>query len=96
MLSETYYVILARESGRYLTVQPQGQDNPQAPRYLLIFRENFAAMTYLNHHGGGLADRFLVESVLKDKLKNLLERWGFKGIGLVEDTLEPRIEFLNL
>lgn len=96
MLSETYYVILVRASGRYLTVQPQGEDNPKAPRYLLIFRENFDALTYLNHHGGGLADRFAVESVPQGQLKGLLERWGFQGLGMVRDTLEPRIEFFNL
>jgi hypothetical protein len=96
MLSQTYYVILARESGRYLVVQPQGQDNPNAPRYLLLFRENFEAMTYLNHHGGGLADRFTVESVPQGQVKGLLQRWGFNGVGMVQDTLEPRIDFLNL
>lgn len=96
MLSQTYYVILARESGRYLAVQPQGQDNLTAPRYLLMFRENFEAMTYLNHHGGGLADRFTVESVPQGQVKSLLQRWGFTGIGMVQDTLEPKIDFLNL
>jgi len=94
MFSQVYYVILVRASGRYLTVQPQ--DKPDAPKYLLLFKENFEAMTYLNQHGGGLADKFTVESVAQTQLKGLLFRWGFTGIGVVQDTLEPRIDFLNL
>jgi hypothetical protein len=94
MFSQVYYVILVRASGRYLTVQPQ--EKPDAPKYLLLFKENFEAMTYLNHHGGGLADKFVVESVAQAQLKGLLSRWGFTGIGIVQDTLEPRIDFLNL
>jgi hypothetical protein len=60
-----------------------------------MFREHFDALSYLNTHGSDVADRFAVESVSGTQLKNLLKRWGFTGVGIVQDPLVPQIEFLE-
>jgi hypothetical protein len=81
--------------GQYLTAHPQiGQDELKNG-YLLLFREHFDALSYLNTHGSGVADRFAVESIPATQLKGLLQRWGFAGVGLVQDPLEPQVQFLS-
>ncbi|MEY3827697.1 MAG: hypothetical protein RLZZ148_2517, partial [Cyanobacteriota bacterium] len=50
--------------------------------------------SYLNTHAGGLAAEFSVESLSGSQLKAVLKRWGFQGIGVVNEPLEPRIKFL--
>jgi len=57
-----------------------------------MFREHFDALSYLNTHGSDLADRFGVESVPGSQV-GLLKRWGFTGVGIVQDPLLPKIEF---
>ena len=42
-----------------------------------------------------MSDRLTVESVSPTQVKNLLQRWGYQGIGLVTDPLIPEIEFLS-
>jgi hypothetical protein len=49
----------------------------------------------LNAHAGDMADRFGVESISGSQLKGLLQRWGFNGVGIVQDPLVPNIEFLT-
>jgi hypothetical protein len=60
-----------------------------------MFREHFEALSYLNTHGSGVADRFAVESLPGTQLAGLIKRWGFAGVGIVQDPLLPRIEFLS-
>ena len=95
MFSQTYYLILSRADGRYLVAKPNTGDDSAAASYLLMFREHFDALSYLNTHGSNIADRFAVESVSGTQLKNLLKRWGFTGVGIVQDPLLPQIEFLE-
>jgi len=64
-------------------------------QYLLVFKEHYDALSYINTHGAGVADRFAVESIAGTQLGNLLKRWGFMGMGMVQDPLLPRIEFLQ-
>jgi hypothetical protein len=41
-----------------------------------------------------VADRFAVEPLPDSQLNSLLKRWGFTGIGMVQDPLLPQIDFL--
>jgi hypothetical protein len=94
MFSETYYLILSRADGRYLAAQPKGGGKESGGGYLLMFREDFEALSYLNTHASDIANRFAVESVSGSQLKGLLRRWGFIGVGVVQDPLVPQIEFM--
>ncbi|MEM6751699.1 MAG: hypothetical protein AAF630_01735 [Cyanobacteria bacterium P01_C01_bin.38] len=91
MLSETYYLIRSKADGRYLAARPNEDD---AATFVLIFRENFDALSYINTHAGDLANRLGVETVSGTQLKTVLQRWSFNGIGMVSDPLLPKIEFL--
>jgi hypothetical protein len=95
MLSEIYYLIRSRQDGSYLVARPQGaaQVDQPAPGFILIFSDHADALSYLNTHAAELAHQFAVESLLPTQLNGLLKRWGFRGIGLVEDPLLPRVSF---
>ncbi|HEY9672253.1 MAG TPA: hypothetical protein V6D11_12465 [Waterburya sp.] len=95
MFSQIYYLILSRADGRYLVAKPNTATQETDTGYLLMFREHFDALSYLNTHAAGVAERFAVESVSGSQIKNLLQRWGFSGVGIVQDPLVPRIEFLS-
>ncbi len=95
MFSQIYYLILSRADGRYLVAKPRGSSQDSEDSYLLMFRESFDALSYLNAHGLDVADRFAVESVSGNQLKGILQRWGFTGVGIVQDPLVPQIEFLT-
>ncbi|MEO8893217.1 MAG: hypothetical protein ABI417_17140 [Coleofasciculaceae cyanobacterium] len=94
MFSQIHYLILSRADGRYLVATSPGANSTKAS-YLLMFREHFDALSYLNTHAADVADRFAVESVSGTQLKGLLKRWGFNGVGIVQDPLVPQIEFLE-
>ena len=92
MLSQVFYLLRSRSDGKYLCANP----NPDAAvSYLLMFREDYDALSYLNAHAAEVADRFGVESISGSSVKTLLERWGFNGVGVVQDPLLPNIEFLT-
>lgn len=96
-MATQYYLVRARMDGRYLTAHPQVEsdsDHP-SPTFLLLFQEHYDALSYLNTHASGLADQFAVESITNSQVGNLLERWGFNGVGMVRDPLVPRVEFLT-
>ena len=95
MLSQIHYLIRSKLDGQYLVARPKAGESGKEADYLLLFREHFDALSYLNTHGVGVADHFGVESVSSHQLKGLLQRWGFSGIGIVQDPLLPRIEFLS-
>ncbi|NDJ20427.1 hypothetical protein GS682_01940 [Nostoc sp. B(2019)] len=92
MLSELYYIVRSQTDGRYLIARPNADD---ASSYLLLFRENFDALSYLNTHAAEVANRFAVESIPGTQVGNLLKRWGFSGVGIVSDPLLPKVEFLQ-
>lgn len=71
------------------------QPSDQATRYLLLFQQDFDGLSYLNAHAPDLGDRFALETSTLPQLKAALERWGFGGVALVSDPLEPRLDFLN-
>ena len=98
MLSETYYLIRSRADGSYLAAYPnRGEKDDRSPQtgYVLLFREHFDALSYLNKHASGVSDRFSVEMMPGTQLTKVLDRWGFKGFGVVEDPLLPRVEFMS-
>ncbi|AUT03796.1 hypothetical protein ACQFX9_04965 [Aliinostoc sp. HNIBRCY26] len=91
MLSEVYYILRSKADGRYLTARP----SEETSGYLLLFRENFDALSYLNTHAPEVANRFAIESLPGTQLGSLLKRWGFIGVGIVTDPLLPKVDFLQ-
>ncbi|HAC64661.1 MAG TPA: hypothetical protein DCF68_14290 [Cyanothece sp. UBA12306] len=94
MLSQVHYLVRSKTDGQYLVARIPQENNEKIDQYLLLFKEDFEALSYLNTHGSGISDRFSVESIPSTQLKAILQRWGLTGIGLVQDPLIPRIEFL--
>ncbi|MTJ10819.1 MULTISPECIES: hypothetical protein [unclassified Anabaena] len=86
-----YYIIRSRTDGKYLTARVDDGTSG----YLLLFKEDFEALSYLNTHAADLASRLTVESVPSTQVGGLLKRWGFAGVGIVNDPLLPEIEFLK-
>jgi hypothetical protein len=109
MLSQVFYLIRSKADGQYLVARTKAEPKQRADRtgsadtveaqvdaqYLLVFKEHYDALSYINTHGADVADRFAVESIAGTQLGNLLKRWGFMGMGMVQDPLLPRIEFLQ-
>ncbi|MDY7013468.1 MAG: hypothetical protein SVX43_07650 [Cyanobacteriota bacterium] len=95
MFSQTHYLVRSKQDGQYLVARPRS-DGQNETGFLLIFKEHYEALSYLNQHGAEVADRFGVESIAGTQLKGLLQRWGFQGVGLVEDPLVPQIQFLTI
>ncbi|MDY6940238.1 MAG: hypothetical protein SWY16_21600 [Cyanobacteriota bacterium] len=92
MLSQVYYLVRSQIDGKYLSARP----NPDTPdKYLLVFQENFDARSYLNKYAGELKDKLAIESITPIQLKSILGRWSFTGVGIVQDPLLPKIEFLR-
>jgi len=75
MFSQVYYLVRSRADGRYLVAHPNTDAEPSKSSYLLMFREHFDALSYLNTHGSDTADRFGVESVPGSQVGGLLKRW---------------------
>ncbi len=96
MLSQIHYTVRSKVDGKYLVARINKGENEATISYLLVFQENFEALSYLNTHGSDVSDRFIVESSSGTQLKAILQRWDFQGIGLVKDPLLPRIEFLSM
>ena len=91
MISETYYLIRSKADGRYLAARPNEDDGST---FVLLFRESFDALSYLNTHAGDLVERLGVETISGTQIKTVLKRWSFNWVGIVTDTLLPTIEFL--
>ncbi|MEO0768538.1 MAG: hypothetical protein AAFY72_03760 [Cyanobacteria bacterium J06649_4] len=100
MLTTPYYLLRSKKSGNYLFARPSMQgEHPEAPPsnpFLLLFIADFDAMSYINTHAKEVADQFLVEYCDQTKIKGICDRWSYKGVGIVNDPLVPRVEFLSL
>lgn len=98
VFSQTFYLLRSKSDGQYLVARPRPKDAEGAQQpdagFLLMFQEHYDALSYINTHGSEVADRFGVESIPGSQVGQILKRWGFNGIGLVQDPLLPRIEFL--
>ena len=86
-----YYIIRSRTDGKYLTARVDDAKSG----YLLLFKEDFEALSYLNTHAADLASQLTVESLASSQIGSLIKRWSFAGVGIVNDPLLPEIEFLQ-
>jgi hypothetical protein len=91
MLSEFYYVVRSQTSGEYLVAHPSAD---AADGFLLLFSADYDALSYINTHGGGAG--CAVEMVAATVLPATLKRWELKGVGIVQDPLIPRVQFLRI
>ena len=97
MLSQTYYLIRSQADGSYLAAHPRSTNaTTSSPAFLLVFREYADALSYLNTHAAELTTQFAVETLAATQLKTTLDRWNFRGLGMVQDPLLPTVEFLHL
>ncbi len=98
MFSQIYYLVRSKADGQYLAAHPHANPdgNPtQQQSYLLMFREHYEALSYLNTHARDVVDRFAIESISGSQLETLLQRWNFSGVGMVQDPLLPKVKFLS-
>ena len=96
MLSQINYVIRSLKDGKYLVARMGQESNRAEASYLLVFKFDHEALSYINAHAQEFSDRLSVESLSSTQLKVLLNRWGYQGVGLVEDPLIPNINFLEV
>ena len=95
MLSQVYYLLRSKADGSYLVARlDELSSSAKNTQYLLMFNESFDALSYLNTHAFDLRENFSVESIAGNQLGNLMQRWGFKGVGIVQDPILPKIDFL--
>lgn len=95
MFNEIFYLLRSKQDGKYLVANINNQDSEKTS-YLFVFKEDFDALGYINHHSPKYKDLFTVESVSSPQLKLLISRWGFSGIGIVEDILVPDVKFCKI
>ncbi len=95
MLLQINYLIRSKKDGKYLVARVQDDEDRPGESYLLLFTEDHQALSYINTHGQSMSDRLTVESASPTQVKNLLQRWGYQGIGLVTDPLIPTIQFMS-
>ncbi|MGL5032229.1 MAG: hypothetical protein ACRC6M_00315 [Microcystaceae cyanobacterium] len=96
MLSSFHYALRSKLDGQYLVARLKAADGETAIAYLILFKEDYDVLSYVQTHAPELREKFGTESVSNSQLKGLIQRWGFKGLGLVQDPLEPRIEFVSI
>lgn len=96
MLSQINYVIRSLKDGKYLVASITKEQEQKEASYLLVFKLDHEALSYINSHAQEFSDRLNVESLSSIQLKALLNRWGYQGIALVEDPLIPNINFLDI
>jgi hypothetical protein len=97
-MAETYYLVRSRADGQYLVAHPRAASGDRASAdagFLLLFKEHYDALSYLNTHGKDVAHQFAVETVTNSQMESVLKRWGFVGVGVVQDPLLPKVDFLG-
>ncbi|WP_036484719.1 hypothetical protein [Myxosarcina sp. GI1] len=93
MLLQINYLIRSKQDGKYLVARVPS-DRAEEVSYLLLFQADHEALSYINTHGKSMSDRLTVESVSPPQVKQVLQRWGYQGIGIVKDPLIPEIQFM--
>ncbi|QQE65942.1 hypothetical protein GFS31_26340 [Leptolyngbya sp. BL0902] len=94
-MAQLYYLLRAQADGRYLVARPRTEDPAQSGGFLLVFKADYDALSYLNAHAPDLSEQFSVEAITPPNLKPLLSRWNFQGLGMVNDPRLPQIDFFN-
>jgi hypothetical protein len=94
MFSQVYYLLRAKKDGKYLVAHQTNQAGKKQS-YLLIFTQDFEALSYLNNHAPEYVKEFCLESASHQQLKLIIARWGFSGLAMVEDSLIPQVNFLS-
>jgi hypothetical protein len=92
MAGGMYYALRSKKDGQYIAARPD-IDRPDR-KYLLVFREDYDALSYLSTHAKELAVHFGTEHLTTDQLKTAIERWSYEGVGLVSDSLLPQVDFM--
>lgn len=93
MLLQINYIIRSKQDGKYLVAR--APTNGVEASYLLVFQQDYDAMSYINTHGREFRDRLSVETVSPTQLKGLMQRWNYDGFGIVKDPLLPEIQFVS-
>ena len=94
MLLQFNYIIRSKQDGKYLVARMPRESGIEAS-YLLVFLQDYDAMSYINTHGQAYSDRLSVETVSPMQLKGLKQRWDYTGFGIVKDPLLPEIQFVS-
>ena len=94
MLLQINYLVRSKRDGKYLVAKVPEADSVAAG-YLLVFQQDYDAMSYINAHGREFSDRLMIESVSPVQLKSLMQRWGYSGLAIVTDPLLPDIQFVS-
>lgn len=93
MLLQINYLIRSKQDGKYLVARMPEQSGIEAS-YLLVFQQDYDALSYINAHGQEFKDRLTVETASPMQLKALMARWKYAGFGIVKDPLLPDIQFV--
>jgi hypothetical protein len=94
MLLQINYVIRSKKDGKYLIARLPEAGGLEAT-YLLVFQQDYDALSYINSHGKEFSDLLTVETVSPTQLKGMLKRWNYAGFGIVKDPLVPDIQFVS-
>ena len=94
MLLQINYLIRSKQDGKYLVARAPKSNGGEAS-YLLVFQQDYDAMSYINTHGREFRDRLSVETASPTQLKSLMQRWNYDGFGIVKDPLLPEIQFVS-
>lgn len=94
MYLTVFYLLRSKQDGRYLAARDGAGEAVKA--YVLLFKADHEALTYLSTHSPQARDRFTVESINNRQLADLIQRWGFSGMALVEDPIDPSLRFIRM
>lgn len=94
MLFQTNYLVRSKKDGKYLVARLPAQNaNETESSYLLVFSQDYDALSYINAHAQEYSDRLTVETASATQIKGLKQRWAYTGFGIVDDPLVPNIQF---
>jgi len=94
MLLQINYVIRSKRDGKYLVARLPEKSGIEAS-YLLVFKQDYDALSYISTHGQEYSDRLTVETASPTQLKSLMLRLSYAGFGIVKDPLVPDIQFVS-
>lgn len=93
MFTKSYYLLRSVHDGQYLAAKPRNIEDSKG--FLMLFNADHEALSYVNQHAAEVATRFAVEPISGQQLKQMMDRWGYEGVGVVTDPLVPQVDFLR-